>query len=158
MASPDCVDKLPASHEGETVSAALRTWVAEMRNIESVTFKTAVEGQEFSISRDDVGKKCRGRTRVLEVIVDDETVDHINLGGDEAVQKARLRPPVVAPPLAFCDLRVKDLLEFDMIGECWWEVQVVAVSSNAVHVLWEGKRRHEIGAEDVATRLRRRPV
>lgn len=85
MASPDCVDKLPASHEGETVSAALRTWVAEMRNIESVTFKTAVEGQEFSISRDDVGKKCRGRTRVLEVIVDDETVDHINLGGDEAV-------------------------------------------------------------------------
>ena len=83
MENQCCVDKHPLSFEGGTVSAVLRTWVAEMRNIESVTFKKAVEGQELGIARGDVGKKSR--RRIIEVTVDDETVEHINLGGDEAV-------------------------------------------------------------------------
>ena len=68
--------------ECETVSAALRSWVAEMRKIESVAFKTAVESQmELNKSR---RYAATNRRRRFEVIVDD-SVDQINLGGKEAV-------------------------------------------------------------------------
>lgn len=82
MESPDCEDKHRDSRGGETVSTALRGFLREMRNIESATFKTAVEGH-FSIFRDDVGKN-RSR-RMFEVTADDETVEHLHLGDDEAV-------------------------------------------------------------------------
>ena len=85
MENPGCVSKYPDSCDGkaETVTAALRRWVAEMRNIESVTFKRVVEGQELSASGGDV--KSKRSRRMFEVTVDDETVEHLHLGDDDAV-------------------------------------------------------------------------
>ena len=99
---------------------------------------------------------CSGTVNVEYMALDGEAFE-----GDENVEnvlKGRLRLPVREPPLAFGDLGVNDLVEFNMDGECWWEVQVVAIRSNHVHVLWEKRLQHEIGAADVATKLRRRPA
>ena len=114
MERADCADTCPALREGgsksETASSALRAWVAEMRNIESVTFKTAVDAaQELDVFNGDVGK--RKRRCAFEVIVDDETVEDLHLGGDEAVvaykngavYRGRMRNGAADGHGVFCD-------------------------------------------------------